>query len=180
MFLLQTAITIIKDNKELIILLLPTVSCFIFLLLRKPYFMHQQVRVVIVDNNESNRQITAMNFTDINWIDSVKIVNNAADLLFYLNSLQLQEYQPALIIVDYDLPYINGEDLLELLTAHIDYRHIEVAFYSSNLNDNIRKRLNALGIRYFKRPLTILGGERLAEEIKAAALRTIRSRGVFK
>jgi CheY-like chemotaxis protein len=121
-----------------------------------------------------------MNFTDINWIDSVKIVNNAADLLFYLDSLHLQEYQPALIIVDYDLPYINGEELLELLTAHIDYRHIEVAFYSSNLNDHIRGRLNLLGIRYFKRPLTILGGEMLAEEIKDVALRTIRTRGVYK
>lgn len=142
--------------------------------------MHQQINVVIVDNNQGNRELTTMNFTDINWIDSVKIVNNAADLLFYLDSLHLQEYQPALIIVDYDLPYINGEALLELLTAHIDYRHIEVAFYSSNLNNEIRERLNLLGIRYFKRPLSILGGEAIAEEIKGVALQTIHSRGVFK
>ena len=142
--------------------------------------MHQQVHVVIVDSNKGNRELTATSFSDINWIDSVKIVNNAADLLFYLDSLDLQEYQPALIVVDYDLPYINGEALLELLTAHIDYRHIEVAFYSSNLNNEIRERLNQLGIRYFKRPLTILGGEALAEEIKEVALQTIRSRGVYK
>lgn len=142
--------------------------------------MHQQIHVVIVDNNKGNRQLTEMNFKDINWIDSIKIVNNAADLLFYLDSLHLQEYQPALIIVDYDLPYINGEALLELLTAHIDYRYIEVAFYSSNLNDEIRKRLNLLGIRYFKRPITFLGGEVLAEEIKSVALQTIRSRSVYK
>ncbi|MGZ3836955.1 MAG: response regulator [Flavisolibacter sp.] len=142
--------------------------------------MHQQVHVVIVDNNKGNRALTAMNFTDINWIDSVKIVNNASELLLYLDSLGLQEYQPALIIVDYDLPYINGEELLELLTAHLDYRHIEVAFYSSNLNDEIRKRLNLLGIRYFKRPLTIVAGEKLAEEIKTVALQTTCSKGVYK
>ena len=132
--------------------------------------MHQQVHVVIVDNNKISRELTAVSFADINWTDSIKIVNNAANLIFYLDSLHLRKYQPALIIVDYNLPYINGEELLELLTEHVDYRHIEVAFYSSNLTDDIRKRLNLLGIRCFKRPLTFRGGETLAEEIKKVAL----------
>jgi len=92
-------------------------------------------------------------------------------LLDYLNGLHGRSELPALIIVDYRLRKMNGEELYHHLKKNSRYKNIQVAFYSSNLDQSIRNRLNALGVQYFTRPLNELQGEELAKEIREVALR---------
>ena len=133
--------------------------------------MAKKIHVVIVDDDLDNRELTREDFTRIDWIEKIRIVEDPHSLLDYLETLSRESDYPALILVDYQLSEMNGEELFHLLKKRSAYKNIQVAFYSSNLDKTIRKRLDALGVQYFPRPFNILQGEELAKEIKEVALK---------
>ena len=133
--------------------------------------MSKRIHVIIVDDDMDNRDFTIENFVKISWIESIRIVEDASELLHYLDSLHISSEYPSLIIIDYMLRRINGEELLNLLRNHPKYHHIQVAFYSSNLSRDIRARLEQLDVQFFERPLSGQAAEELAVRIKNVALK---------
>ena len=58
-----------------------------------------------------------------------------------------------LIIVDYQMPEITGEDFIRSLKAHDDYKNIPIVLYTSVDNDGLKQRLKKIGINgYLTKP----------------------------
>lgn len=81
-------------------------------------------------------------------------VSNGFALLDYLQHVSRQEAYPCLIILDMQLPKLNGMQTLELLRTDDLYRLIPVVIFSSRLSGNEIERCEALGAEVLIKPLT--------------------------
>ena len=73
-----------------------------------------------------------------------KIVTSGSAALDFLRPLNPGSY-PALVLLDYTMPPINGEKVLVFIKTSDKLKHIPVIIYSSEMNDNLKSRLEALG-----------------------------------
>jgi CheY-like chemotaxis protein len=76
---------------------------------------------------------------------SVHFVENGSEVLAYLQTLSAGEL-PSLIILDLNMPKLDGRQTLQRLKAHPLYQHIPVAIVStssSKLDKDICQRLGA-------------------------------------
>ena len=51
-----------------------------------------------------------------------------------------------LVIVDYQMPHMTGEDFIRIVKTHEDYKNIPLILYSSVADDGLKQRLKNLGI----------------------------------
>lgn len=58
-----------------------------------------------------------------------------------------------LVIVDYQMPHMTGEDFIRIVKSHEDYKHIPLILYTSVDDDGSKQRLKNIGINeYITKP----------------------------
>ena len=58
-----------------------------------------------------------------------------------------------LVIVDYQMPQMTGEDFIRIAKSHENYKHIPLILYSSVGDDGLKQRLKNLGVNgYMTKP----------------------------
>ena len=58
-----------------------------------------------------------------------------------------------LVIVDYQMPHMTGEDFIRIVKTHEGYKHIPLILYSSVGDDGLKQRLKNLGVNgYITKP----------------------------
>ena len=58
-----------------------------------------------------------------------------------------------LVIVDYQMPHMTGEDFIRIVKTHESYKHIPLILYSSVGDDGLKQRLKNLGVNgYITKP----------------------------
>jgi DNA-binding response OmpR family regulator len=78
---------------------------------------------------------------------------------------------PCLIILDYNLPRINGDQTLVLLKTNKYTQHIPVVIYSTTVSDVLRKALMKLGtLNCFEKPFSYSEFKIQVETFKQLAL----------
>lgn len=85
----------------------------------------------------------------------VKTFDSAAKALFYLTLTSGNSELPLLIIMDYDMPKKNGQQVLSLIKGNGDTKDIPVVIYSTSMPDLLKKQLsNAGALDCFSKPWT--------------------------
>lgn len=79
---------------------------------------------------------------------AIYFVNNGWEALEYLQSLP-QEHLPSLIILDLNMPQLDGRQTLQRLKAHPRYSHIPVAIVSTSSSKIDREVCQRLGATAF-------------------------------
>ncbi len=80
-------------------------------------------------------------------------VNSAKKGLEVLAKAQEKNINIDLIVVDYQMPEMTGEDFFRIAKTHEDYKHIPIILFSSVDDDGLRHRLKALGLEgYLTKP----------------------------
>ncbi|GAA4333333.1 hypothetical protein GCM10023184_26440 [Flaviaesturariibacter amylovorans] len=98
---------------------------------------------------------------------TVQVASNGKKALTIL--LSLPDYElPTLIIVDYNLPEVNGSEILKALNAEPRFASIPKLVWSTSNSSLYRQICLDLGARaYFVKPSDIKGIERMAREMLA-------------
>jgi CheY-like chemotaxis protein len=73
-----------------------------------------------------------------------KIVSSGMAAVDFLQSLSPDAY-PALILLDYSMPLLNGEQVLLFIKTSDTLKHTPVIIYSSEMNDHLNSHLKELG-----------------------------------
>ncbi len=100
----------------------------------------------------------------IGQVDNSLTIETASDGQEALNKLTSQspEKSPALLILDFKMPYLNAAELLETLAQDEKYAQIpKVVWSTSNRQEDVKRCLRAGARHYFVKPT------------KASELRTI-------
>ncbi len=102
-------------------------------------------KVLVVDDNLVNRDILSEQLA--HWKCQCAAVDGAEKGLSVLRKAQSKNVNVDLIILDYQMPGMNGEEFFNALKADPDLAKIPVLMLTSVNDDEIERRLNAAGLR---------------------------------
>jgi CheY-like chemotaxis protein len=103
----------------------------------------------------------------IHHADNVKIeiANNGRKAILFLENLP-DHSLPCLIILDYNLPELDGAQILKALSTHIRYSNVpKVVWSTSNSHMYRQVCLDEGANAYFVKPSDIVGIKKLAKEM---------------
>jgi CheY-like chemotaxis protein len=109
--------------------------------------------LIVVEDDPDDQYFLMSAFEEIGFAPYVHWLNSTIALLQCLEELrESASGYPHAILLDYNMPVINGEEILVKLKKDDDYKHIPLLIYSTGMNNGLMERLNALGADgcYFK------------------------------
>jgi CheY-like chemotaxis protein len=115
--------------------------------------LEPQPYVLLIDDDEDDLEMfsSGLESKDI----KVKTFDSSAKALFYLTLMSGNMELPSLIIMDYNMPKKNGQQVLSLIKNNGDTKDIPVVIFSTNMHDLLRKQLSDAGaLDCFNKPWT--------------------------
>lgn len=94
--------------------------------------------ILCVEDNDDNQFMLHRRLSRAGF--EVKIERNGADAVNWAKTLQ-----PSLIVMDLNLPGLNGWDATRLLKSQPETQHIPIVVLSANTDDAHRERATAAG-----------------------------------
>jgi CheY-like chemotaxis protein len=95
----------------------------------------------------------------------IEFVENGREVLAYLN--QPVAILPELIVLDLNMPEMDGRQTLQHLKAHPQYKHIPVAIVTTSANKMDKEVCNRLGaIKYLIKPDTHLEWQNIVRQLE--------------
>jgi two-component system response regulator len=112
-------------------------------------------KILVVDDDEEDRFIIQDGFTEVGAEDIVHFEENGEKALQYLEDSYNQKDLPSLIILDLNMPRLNGTQTLRAIKSDDRFNNIRVLIYSTSLNKIEKEQCMLLGAEeYIIKPLT--------------------------
>jgi len=93
-----------------------------------------------IDDEELLKEL----FSSVDDSFSLAFINNGNQVIDYLNELT-DDRLPCLIILDYNMPQLNGADILKELKNHLRYKEIPKIIWSTSQTETYRSKCMELG-----------------------------------
>jgi|SRR5689334_20048745 len=102
-------------------------------------------KVLLADDDADDREIFVRVLDKKADIQLVRTVENGREVIDYLNGLPAPELLPHLIILDHNMPKMNGTETLGKLKSDKRYSDIHVVIYSTYSDNRMRETCEQLG-----------------------------------
>lgn len=100
--------------------------------------------ILVVDDDVEDHMIIQEYFEDANFKDSIKFVVNGVEAINYLES-EKGGVLPKLIILDLNMPIMNGTQTLVNIKRDAELKNIPVIIYSTSENETEKRKTLSLG-----------------------------------
>ena len=109
--------------------------------------------ILVVDDSSADVYLIR-EALDVEHIDAeIQVARDGAEALALLNSAADEVAAPDLVLLDLNLPKLNGEQVLRNLRTSARYRNIRVLIITSTDSTEEREKMTQLGIAaYFRKP----------------------------
>lgn len=126
-------------------------------------------QIIVVDDDQEDHFILLEYFKDCGKDQYVKFLRNGQEALQYLEKFQSDASQlPKLIVLDLNMPVLNGTQTLIQIKNNRQLKHIPVIIFSTSENENEKRKCLSFGAReYLVKPSTFNEGLRLIEKFTA-------------
>ena len=101
--------------------------------------------VVLVEDDPDDRELFIEFYKDRDDIVLLPSSENGLELIAYLESITEENALPNLIVLDQNMPKMNGKQTLAFLKASEKFSNIRVLVYSTYTDNNLIKECMALG-----------------------------------
>ena len=95
-------------------------------------------RLLLAEDDADDRDIFKDFLKDRQDILLLPFVENGIEVFAFLDSINNVDLLPDLLILDHNMPKLNGKQTLELLKSSNKYVHIPVVIYSTYADDNLQ------------------------------------------
>ena len=99
--------------------------------------------IVLGEDDIDDEELLKELFSSVDDSFSLTFMNNGKQIIDYLTGLQ--NHLPCLIILDYNMPQLNGADILKELQGHPRYAGIPKIIWSTSQTDTYREKCLELG-----------------------------------
>jgi len=109
--------------------------------------------LIVVEDDPDDQYFLMSAFEEIGFAPYVHWLNSTVQLMECLDALRdAGAGYPHAILLDYNMPVMNGEEVLIKLKSDEDFKFIPLLIYSTGMNNGLMERLNQLGAdgSYFK------------------------------
>jgi len=116
--------------------------------------MNSAVKILLADDDPEDRMIMSETFGELQLSDVIHFVESGENIVAYLNEAS-ESVLPTLIVLDLNMPKMNGTQTLKLLKEDERYKHIPVIIFSTSINPMEKQECMQLGaISYVVKPVT--------------------------
>jgi CheY-like chemotaxis protein len=115
--------------------------------------MAQRNFILLAEDDEDDQELIRLAFSKVTDRHTFEIVNNGQEVL---DALALESNLPCLIILDLNMPVLNGMQTLAALESESRFAKIPKVILTTSENEDNKKRSYSLGaIDYFVKPSTV-------------------------
>lgn len=121
--------------------------------------MKEQVDILVVDDDIEDHMILQSFFSEAGLDNKVQYRVNGVEALFFLERIADDAQLPRLIVLDLNMPILNGTQTLLRLKQIPRLRSIPVIIFSTSQNETEKRKCLSLGaVDYMVKPLTLEEG----------------------
>ena len=102
-------------------------------------------KVLLADDDADDREIFVRVLGKKDGVELMSTVENGLEVFNYLDSISSPEQMPNLIILDHNMPKMNGTETLGKLKSDSKYADILVVIYSTYSDIRMRQTCEQLG-----------------------------------
>jgi CheY-like chemotaxis protein len=129
--------------------------------------MNSDIKILVVDDDKEDHMILLEYFSESGIEKNVAFVENGLKALEYLESAQHDGDLPKLIVLDLNMPLLNGTQTLLELKQSNRFKSIPVIIYSTSESENEKRKCLSFGaIDYLVKPVTMDEGQRMVDKFK--------------
>ena len=126
--------------------------------------------ILLGEDDADDQDMLKEVFASIDTAFVLFFVNNGKEILSALEKLK-DGQMPCLIVLDYNMPGLNGADILQELSTNDRYKNIPKVVWSTAVSDKFRKVCLELGaIDYVIKPNNVVGLEEVARYMLSLCL----------
>ena len=119
---------------------------------------HRPVNILLVEDNETDVLIAQQALEGARVVNRLEWVDNGEDALKFLSRQPPYEdvMRPDIILLDWNLPRINGQEVLERIKTHDDLKRIPVVVLTtSKSEETVLRAYNLHANSYVSKPLDL-------------------------
>ena len=111
--------------------------------------------ILLVEDNPMDLDLTLRAFAKRKFSNSIQVARDGEEALAFLPRWAAGEAMPAVILLDINLPKVNGLDVLKQLKLHEQFRRIPVVMLTSSREHSDLKAAYDLGVNsYIEKPVS--------------------------
>src|SRR3954464_6358377 len=109
--------------------------------------------ILIADDDQEDRYLLYTAFDEIGRSNDIYLVENGLQVFKYLEASFEPSDIPSLIVLDLNMPLLNGMETLLRLKAHSVYKNIPVIMFTTSIHEVEKERCLEIGAADFiKKP----------------------------
>ena len=129
--------------------------------------MSYDIKILVVDDDKEDHMILQEYFSESGIEKNVAFVENGLRALDYLQGIENDSSLPKLIVLDLNMPLLNGSQTLLQLKQNNRFKAIPVIIYSTSESENEKRKCLGFGaIDYLVKPVTMDEGQRMVDKFK--------------
>ena len=126
--------------------------------------------ILLGEDDADDQEMLKEVFSSIDTTFVLFFVNNGKEVLSALEKLK-DEQMPCLIVLDYNMPGLNGADILRELGTNERYKNIPKVVWSTAVSEKFKRLCMELGaVDYVVKPNNVTGLEEVARYMLSLCL----------
>jgi CheY-like chemotaxis protein len=123
--------------------------------------------ILLVEDNPMDLDLTLRAFNKKKFSNAIQIARDGEEALSYIPRWEAGEPVPAVILLDINLPKVNGLEVLQRLKSHAVFKRIPVVVLTSSRENSDLKTAYDLGVNsYIEKPVSFNKFIEVAEHIE--------------
>lgn len=115
--------------------------------------MNPPKRILVVEDDADDRELLLDAVAEQQPQVEIAVAENGLQALEYLaTAVRDGNRPPCLIVLDLNMPFLDGRGTFERIRNDADLRNIPVIIFTSSLNPNDRAHFTSLGAEFISKP----------------------------
>lgn len=130
--------------------------------------MINHYQIIVVDDDLEDQLILLEYFKETGSENFVKFFSNGREAIDYLGKAVHESSLPHLIVLDLNMPILNGTQTLIQVKRDARYKDIPVIIFSTSENESEKRKCLSMGaLEYLVKPLTYDEGMKMIEKFNS-------------
>lgn len=99
------------------------------------------------------------------------VASNGKEAVDYLNSIQAPKTLPCLVVLDINMPVLNGKEVLAIIRSRKEWEGVAVVVFTTSVSEKDHQYCAGYGVKMLSKPHSFSGFESMVAEILSCCQR---------